>query len=138
MHVAITEEARHRMYQRLEEVLGPEQAATLMEHLPPVGWADVATKRDIDELRVATNRDINELRVATNRDINELRVATNRDIDELGAATKGEFDGIRSDVKDLGNVLRLEFARGLNRQTLALMATNMTLVGLVLAAARFV
>lgn len=46
--MAITEENRHRMYQRLEEVLGPEQAATLMEHLPPVGWADVATKRDLE------------------------------------------------------------------------------------------
>ena len=34
----------------LEEVLGREEASTLMEHLPPVGWADVATKRDIDHL----------------------------------------------------------------------------------------
>ena len=46
--MAITEHDRHRMYQRLEEVLGHEEAATLMEHLPPVGWADVATKRDLD------------------------------------------------------------------------------------------
>ena len=48
--MAITEDARHRLYQRLEEVLGPEEAATLMEHLPPVGWADVATTRDLDNL----------------------------------------------------------------------------------------
>ncbi|MGC8627359.1 MAG: hypothetical protein ACP5VR_07360 [Acidimicrobiales bacterium] len=40
------------MYNRLAEVLGPEDAVTLMEHLPPVGWADVATKRDIDVLSV--------------------------------------------------------------------------------------
>ena len=48
--MAITEHSRHRMYQRLEEVLGHEEAAVLMEHLPPVGWADVATKRDLDHL----------------------------------------------------------------------------------------
>lgn len=46
--MAIDERSRHELYARLEEVLGPEEAATLMEHLPPVGWADVATKRDLE------------------------------------------------------------------------------------------
>ena len=48
--MAITDETRHHLYQRLEEVLGPEEAATLMQHLPPVGWADVATKHDVAHL----------------------------------------------------------------------------------------
>jgi len=48
--MAIDERARHQLYLRLEEQLGAEAATTLMEHLPPVGWADVATKRDLDQL----------------------------------------------------------------------------------------
>ena len=44
------EESRHHLYQRLVQVLGPAEAKALMEHLPPVGWADVATKRDLDAL----------------------------------------------------------------------------------------
>lgn len=48
--MAISEESRHHLYQRLEQVLGPAEATVLMEHLPPVGWADVATKRDLDVL----------------------------------------------------------------------------------------
>lgn len=48
--MAVSEESRHRLYQRLEQVPGPGEATTLMEHLPPIGWADVATKRDLDLL----------------------------------------------------------------------------------------
>jgi hypothetical protein len=50
--MAIDERARHELFVRLEQVLGTQEAATLMEHLPPVSWADVATKRDLEHLRV--------------------------------------------------------------------------------------
>jgi hypothetical protein len=49
--MAIDERSRHELHRKLEEVLGPEEAATLMSHLPPVGWADVATKQDLAHLR---------------------------------------------------------------------------------------
>jgi hypothetical protein len=62
--VAITEATRHKLYQRLEAVLGHDEATILMEHLPPVGWADVATKRDVDDLRAATKHDLDDLRAA--------------------------------------------------------------------------
>ena len=65
--MAIDERARHQLYLRLEEHLGPEAATTLMEHLPPTGWAEVATKRDLDHLREVTRADLDhfadELRV---------------------------------------------------------------------------
>jgi len=48
--MAITEEERFRLQQVLVEALGEREAATLMEHLLPVGWADVATRRDLDQL----------------------------------------------------------------------------------------
>jgi len=46
--MAIDERARHRLFLKLEEMFGPEDAATMMEHLPPVGWADVATRHDVE------------------------------------------------------------------------------------------
>jgi hypothetical protein len=84
--MAISEESRHHLYRRLEEVLGPEEAATLMEHLPPVGWADVATKRDLDTLR---------------RDIEASVVATRQDIESLALATKYGFDDVRREIREV-------------------------------------
>jgi hypothetical protein len=59
--MAIDEQSRHDLFKRLEQILGAKEAATLMEHLPPVGWADVATKTDLDGLRAATKADLETL-----------------------------------------------------------------------------
>ena len=48
--MVIDERARHELYERLESTVGEEATGTLMSYLPPVGWADVATKRDLDQL----------------------------------------------------------------------------------------
>jgi hypothetical protein len=53
--MAVTEESRYRLFKQLEETLGAEHSNTLMEHLPPVGWADVATKADLEQLELRMN-----------------------------------------------------------------------------------
>jgi predicted nuclease with TOPRIM domain len=47
---AIDERARHELFVAVQDTLGPTHADTLMSLLPPVGWADVATKQDLSEL----------------------------------------------------------------------------------------
>lgn len=59
---AITERARRDLYEHAEETWGKEAADTLMAHLPPVGWADVATKTDVAALAAATKADVALLR----------------------------------------------------------------------------
>jgi hypothetical protein len=49
--MAVTESQRQRLFRKVEEVFGPEEAATFMEVVLPGSWNDVATKRDLDELR---------------------------------------------------------------------------------------
>ena len=71
--MAISEQSRHQLYRRLEQVLGPDEAAVLMEHLPPVGWADVATKRDIEGLRHEMERQSDRFSAKLER---ELRLQT--------------------------------------------------------------
>lgn len=50
--MAVDERRRKALYDALERQIGPEEATTLMELLPPVGWADVATKEDLRQLDV--------------------------------------------------------------------------------------
>jgi hypothetical protein len=57
--MTIDERARHELFLGCETALGPERAETLMALLPPVGWADVATKQDLTHLeeRLTTRSD---------------------------------------------------------------------------------
>jgi hypothetical protein len=55
--MAIDEGSRHELYTAPEEQLGAGPARTLMEYLPPVGWADVATKRDLEHFGEINKRE---------------------------------------------------------------------------------
>lgn len=48
--MAITGEIRHAIYEALKASHGDEVANGLMELLPPVGWAEVATRHDLAAL----------------------------------------------------------------------------------------
>ena len=60
--MAITEKQRHDFFKKDEEVFGDDDAGTLMNLLPPVGWADVATKDDLRtfaaEIRAEMQREL--------------------------------------------------------------------------------
>ena len=46
----VDERSRHQLYvtlETLETLMGHEEVDTMMSLLPPVGWADVATKQDL-------------------------------------------------------------------------------------------
>jgi hypothetical protein len=45
------------------QILDEEAADTLMELLPPVGWADVATKTDLQHLRDEIKGDMHSLQL---------------------------------------------------------------------------
>ena len=115
--MTITESTRHRLHQALIASLGEEEAATLMEHLPPVGWADVATRTDLEHLSVATKADVENLRVETKADIallrmefENLRVETRADIENLRVETKAEFAAVHDRITTTAAEIRAEIA----------------------------
>lgn len=70
--MSVDERRRHELYEHAKSHWGEEAAVTLMELLPPVGWADVATKDDLASLGRELRADLRaelqrELREQTNR-----------------------------------------------------------------------
>ena len=55
----IGEERRFALIERLTELLGKEEARTLMESLPPVLWTHLATKDDLHALEDRLRTDFN-------------------------------------------------------------------------------
>ncbi len=49
--MTVDERGRHQLFVKLEEVIGAEEATTLMEHLPPGGYTELATKQDLEALK---------------------------------------------------------------------------------------
>lgn len=53
---------RQSRHSHLAALVGADETALLMSYLPPVGWADVATKRDLDTLAAELRSEITVLR----------------------------------------------------------------------------
>jgi hypothetical protein len=73
--MSITEASRFQLRTAIGQILSEEAADTLMELLPPVGWADVATKTDLQHLRDELKADMLNLRNEFKADIHALQLS---------------------------------------------------------------
>ncbi len=71
--MSITQSRRYEMHEVLREKLGVGVADTLVEHLPPEGWGDVATKKDLSQVRTELQMEIALLRSELHQEIALLR-----------------------------------------------------------------
>ena len=60
--MAITEESRRRLHRELTGVMGEEGATLVVEHLPPMDWTDLATKRDLADTKAELRAEIGSVR----------------------------------------------------------------------------
>jgi|ERR1043165_6831941 len=88
----VSDHDRRELYVALEDTLGTQQADTLMDLLPPVGWADVARKSDIYVLKGdidVLNGRVDALRAELKGEIAELRGEIKAQLPKLYAANVG-------------------------------------------------
>jgi hypothetical protein len=71
--MTVDDRTRLELHRKLDAVLGAEEADTLMAHLPPVTWNDVATKDDLASIHTAMDAMGTQLRTEMNAMGTQLR-----------------------------------------------------------------
>jgi hypothetical protein len=117
-HMTVDDCTRLNLHRKLEAVLGPDNADTLMAHLPPVTWQDVATKNDLRALESVLRADMATLRA------------------ELSGEMAAHRADSRGEMATLGGDLRNEIRQAMERQIRWMVTFNTGLVALALTVAR--
>jgi hypothetical protein len=117
-----SERRRHQLYEEAKKVFSPNSADELMSYLPPVGWADVATKADLGVIR----NELDALRAELRGEMAELR-------GEMGGL-RGEMGGLRGEMDSLRADIRTEMAKGFVSTQRWLIATMIAFASVLAAA----
>ncbi|MGB0800381.1 MAG: hypothetical protein ACPGSH_01280, partial [Ilumatobacteraceae bacterium] len=126
--MSITDRQRLKLLRTLETVIGPEDAGTLMDHLPPVTWANVATVDHVSSVghqtATALRGEMQVLSTQLRSEMNELGTELRGEMNQLGTELRGEMNQLgielRSEVDQHGSRLEAAIERGFRRQILTL------------------
>jgi hypothetical protein len=110
--MTVEERSRRELQEALMDTIGPEHTDTLLGYLPPSGWADVATTRDLDAMRAELRGEISELR----------------------GEVRGEISGLRGELHSQISELRAEMHHGFRVQFYSLAGLMVGVLALVVAA----
>jgi hypothetical protein len=94
--MTIDDRSRQELFQRLDEALGPKAGEVLMAHLPPVGWADVATKHDLAALEERMNLRLEKVEERVIGRIHSELVAQSREARRIRRAPSTTRAGVGS------------------------------------------
>jgi hypothetical protein len=83
--VTITDTKRFELHQYLRTHMETNMADTLMDHLPPAGWSDLARTSDVMAVRTELKSEIQAVRTELKGDIAELRAEM---LERFAAQTK--------------------------------------------------
>ena len=124
----ISEKVRWALMRRLIEVLGEEEAETLMESLPPVVWSQLATKDDLAALE-------NRLRAEMKGEFALLR---GEFVELKGELTgiDGELTKIDGKFAELRGEIALQLARLTRTMVVTYISVSVAMLGVMVAIVR--
>ena len=98
--MTITDTKRFELHQYLRTHMETNMADTLMDHLPPAGWSDLARTSDVMAVRTELRSEILAVRSELKAEIAELRTELKGDIAELRTELKGDIAELRAEMVD--------------------------------------
>lgn len=132
----LDESLRRELFNALDTALGARPAATLMAHLPPVGWADVATKHDLHQLELRLEARFETRFESVDRRLDDMDRRLGRVEDRMDGFDE-RLRGVEFVVRELGSELRTELVKQSRALFISLATMTAGGVGLAFAAARF-
>jgi hypothetical protein len=112
----VDDRTRLNLHRKLDAVLGTEEADTLMAHLPPVTWNEVATKDDLDTLGTTLRAEMRTMGSELRSEMQMMRTELSGETQ----AVRGEMQTMRTELRGEMQTgfatLRAEFVEGTNRQ----------------------
>ena len=149
------EPIRARILAKLAELLGDEEAAAIMESIPPFDWSELATKADLAALDLKVERltsDVERLtsdveRLPTREDLLQFRVDTPTKAEMADAIASSESrmtsrmesmeHRIEASLHDLRAELHETVHAAFMRVMTLLVPTTLTGIGIAFTAAKF-
>ena len=118
------------------EAIGPDQTDTLFGYLPPTGWADVATTRDVAALGDGLRGEMSALRGELRGEMSALRGELSGEMAELRSELRGEMAELRSELRgemaELRGELRVEIHHELRVQFYWLVTLLLAILSILL------
>ena len=116
----VDDRTRLNLHRKLEAVLGNEEADTLMAHLPPVTWNEVATKDDLDTHATTLRSEMRVLGTELRTEMHTMGTELRTEMHTMGTELRTEMHTMGTELRTEMQVgfatLRAEFTEGTNRQ----------------------
>ncbi|MFN5650430.1 MAG: hypothetical protein ACK49M_02985 [Actinomycetes bacterium] len=134
-----TDNDRRILHSAFEKACGPRPAEILMEHLPPAGWRDLATKSDVESASLLLRTDMEvefaNVRTEMRTEFANIRTEMRTEFANIRTEMRTEFANIRTEMADLRTELVSGMEKGFRSQTWkmigAIVASQSTTMGMV-------
>ncbi|MCQ3806678.1 MAG: hypothetical protein OXB92_15435 [Acidimicrobiaceae bacterium] len=124
----VSEGERFALLNRLREVVGEEEARTLMESLPPVHWHELATKDDIRAIEAEQRRLCTEM----DAEFTNLRTEISAEFTHLRTEIFAEFKTLRAENQEHRGEVALQFAKQTRMMVFTMLGLTVPILGAIL------